>query len=288
MDFHPNAPHMRLTMQIPRFLLMAGRLLPQGIRSAVNRRLGRSITFRGVYDDWNDASRAASGYDDADLLRRVEAAALEAQANAGAWERDGVVFRTSPVPPPYCDLLERVARSRGNKLCVVDFGGGLGGTCRIVRGHLPADIDVRWHVVEQPHYVVSGRRHFEDARLNFHTSMASALKCVEPDVILMSSVLQYLEDPYTLLREVSESRAPYLVIDRHPCSGQADIITVQVVPKSIYPASYPCWVFDCGRMDEFLGHSFDRLCAWEASDPEIHGQGFRARFVGGTWRRVAK
>jgi putative methyltransferase (TIGR04325 family) len=80
--------------------------------------------------------------------------------------------------------------------------------------------------------------------LRFFDGIADCMRQLDPSVALLSAVLQYLSHPYEMLNDLMECGIRYIVIDRTPFSdGAADQITVQHVPASIYPASYPCRIF---------------------------------------------
>jgi len=62
-------------------------------------------------------------------------------------------------------------------------------------------------------------------------------------MILLSSVLPYLEKPYALLESIICRKFAYILIDRTPVlEGGQDRLTVQHVPADIYEASYPAWI----------------------------------------------
>ncbi|HET7818211.1 MAG TPA: methyltransferase, TIGR04325 family, partial [Bacteroidia bacterium] len=87
--------------------------------------------------------------------------------------------------------------------------------------------------------------HFSNQHLHFFYDIDTCLKEYSIDVLLLSSVVQYLENPYSFLNDILKKNIKYILIDRTPIqfSGK-DIITIQRVPKNIYKASYPCWVFN--------------------------------------------
>ena len=76
-----------------------------------------------------------------------------------------------------------------------------------------------WNVVEQSHYVEAGQTHIQDHQLRFYKTIEECLVENEPNVILLSSVLQYLEDPLYLIKKFSASKATCLIIDRTPFSS---------------------------------------------------------------------
>jgi putative methyltransferase (TIGR04325 family) len=75
----------------------------------------------------------------------------------------------------------------------------------------------------------------------------------KPDVLILSSVLCYLENPYEWLEHFMSFDIPYLLIDRTAfAEGQRELITVQVVPPEIYEASYPAWFLNERKLLNFL------------------------------------
>ena len=72
-------------------------------------------------------------------------------------------------------------------------------------------------------------------------------------IILLSSVLQYIEDPYKIIEKLSTVGADYLIIDRTTFyDKEEDMILIQHVPSWIYQASYPMRVFAKSKFIETL------------------------------------
>ncbi len=102
----------------------------------------------------------------------------------------------------------------GNRLSVLDFGGSLGTTYFQCRDFLSAAGPFRWSIVEQPEHVKCGREEFADGRLQFYTSIAECLTHEQPNVLLLSGVIQCLPEPYEFLADVLERRFPHVIVDR--------------------------------------------------------------------------
>lgn len=260
--------------------------IPQGVRDYLNRITGNAIEYRGVYADWESASAAVTGgYSAKALFTRLEEAALAVKRGEGVWEQDGVVYDSMPADFPLPHCLARVALVKGRKLTVLDYGGAFGSSFHQCRALLPEVSQLKWVVVEQPHIVESGRRNFQTAELQFEDNLDRCLARDEPDIVLLSSVLQYLQQPYELLARLGEAAIEYLIIDRHPCSLTTELITIQVVPPGLYSASYPSWLFDCNRVAATLGRQYELLLEWDGKDPPIYGKGIGAKFKGSFWRK---
>jgi putative methyltransferase (TIGR04325 family) len=180
------------------------------------------------------------------------------------YERDSVVFDKIEYFFPTLAALLLIASRNNNRLSVLDFGGALGSTYYQNRHQLSHLSALSWHVVEQPHFVSTGRAEFENEHLRFFPTIAESWAAQRPDVVLFSSVLQYLEDPAALLAQVAAAAPPYILVDRTPIldSGPERIV-VQTVPPVIYPASYACRMFAPGAMEAILAPSYDVVFDFE-------------------------
>jgi len=207
----------------------------------------------GEYPSWDEAMRVSTGYDSKIILEKTKAALLRVKNGEAVYERDSVTFSEVQYAWPLLACLMWVAAQSGGKLNVLDFGGSLGSTYFQNQTFLRSLVEVRWNIVEQAHYVKTGKEYFENGHLRFYESIETAVERALPNVVLLSSVLQYLERPYDLLKKLLGLRFGYIIIDRTPFwDGSTDRLCVQKVPPSIYTASYPCWIFSSKRFRENL------------------------------------
>ena len=204
----------------------------------------RSLFFEGDYPSWQSAMDVTGGYDAPAILMQVRKAISRVVSGEAVFERDSVCFDHEEYRWPTLACLLRVATENGGRLRVLDFGGSLGSFYFQHRKHFSALKQVRWSVVEQSHYVDCGRKDFQNDVLRFYATIEECMADGPVDVILCSSVLQYLENPYEILSNLVRVGVQYILIDRTPfIVGDNDRLTVQHVPPSIYPASYPAWFF---------------------------------------------
>lgn len=223
---------------------MARDWLPSVVKRKVNRLLGRVIRFEGDFASWDDARAHSDGYDAEGIHARVLAATLEVREGRAAFERDSVLFDEIEYAWPVLSGLLWAAARSGGMLNVLDMGGALGSGYFQNRRFLQALPDVRWNVVEQAHFVASGKRHIQDEKLCFYQTIEDCLEENSPNVIVLSSVLQYLQSPIEVIEKLNRVGAMCLIIDRTPFrSGSRDTLVIQKVPATVYSASYPMWIF---------------------------------------------
>lgn len=234
-------------------------------------RLARSWTsrpaFSGRYATWADARAAASGYEHPAIFEKALAAARAVRDGQAAFERDSVTFAEPAIHGPLlAGLLRSAARNQG-RLRVVDFGGGFGSAWWQHRNWLGPEMDVVWEVIEQPHFVRAGKTEFEVGPLRFHHSLDECTAKPADALILLSSVLPYLEDPHRLVADIVQRGFGHVLIDRTGFTGAGDDrLTLQRVPKSIYEATYPSWFFNRERLMRSFLSDYTLVAEWPSFD----------------------
>jgi len=207
------------------------------------------IIWDEEYPTWQEAASRCAGYDAPVILERTRQAIRKVKNGEAVFERDSVLFDKPQIPWQTLAALMWAAAQNNGRLNVLDFGGSLGSTYFQLRRFLAGLASVRWNVVEQTHVAQAGREEFQDAQLYFYDSIPQCLSETSPAVVLFSSVLQYLERPADVLAQATQSGAEFIVIDRTPVwNGDRHRLLIQRVPPEIYPASYPCWVFNETRL----------------------------------------
>jgi putative methyltransferase (TIGR04325 family) len=254
-------------------------LIPPFVMRTAMRLSGRGIRFEGNYRSWRDAQQASGGYDQEDIVRRVFEAECKVSSGEAADERDSVLFDSIQFSLPVMAALARIACMRNGSLRVLDFGGAFGGMYRQYRAFgLPEGVS--WNVVEQPEFVRLGRA-FENNELRFFTSFEEVLTGGLPDVLLLSSVMQYLEDPFGVLRKIMSTGVSHVVIDRTPFfDAEHDLLTVQRVPSVIYKASYPCWIFSRSSLLRAIEQKYRMVAAFKDSATPWQGPGVKFDLAG--------
>jgi len=216
-------------------------VVPTGVSEWAALRSKHLTQFDDSGGTWEAAKAQSSGYDANEILIKVRAGTEAVLREDAAFERDGVAFESSEYRwPVLAGLLEVAARE--GELKVLDFGGSLGSVYWQHRNFFTG-IKVSWGVVEQPEFVTAGNKLNQNS-IHFFPSVTDYLKSETPNVVLLSSVLQYLPNPEQILHELLAIPASTLILDRTPMSATvSNIPCLQVVPQHIYAGSYPAWVF---------------------------------------------
>jgi putative methyltransferase (TIGR04325 family) len=231
------------------------------------------MQWTGDYATWARACAASGGYEAPAILEKVVAATREVREGRAAGERDSVLLPEWPEDEHLRAALHLAATKAGGRLSVVDFGGSLGSSYWPRRQWLDTLPAARWAVVDQPHFVAVGRREFANEQLRFYSSIDECCREEQPNLLLLSSVLPYLDEPHAFLADAVKRGIEVIFIDRTGLVDRAaDRLTVQRVPRAIFAATIPCWFFNRERL---LAHFADgyRLVS-EHDTPDGAGSGF--------------
>lgn len=224
----------------------------------------KNYGFFGNYETWDVAVKKCAGYDSDVILNKVKTATLKVKRGEAVFERDSVVFKRPEYNFALLSNLLYVANNFKGKLRIIDFGGSLGGTYFQCRQYLSSLDNVEWSIVEQRHFIDCGKEWFSERPLDFFYTIEECLNKHYKDLVLLSSVLQYLDEPYIYLQDILKYNFPYIIVDRTPFFDFPDRITIQKVPPEIYDASYPAWFFNRDKFIDFISSKYNILAEWDS------------------------
>ncbi len=237
--------------------------------------------------NWHEAKSACSGYDDAKILEKCKNALLRVKNNEAVFERDSVLFDKIEYSWPVLSGLLLSASLNSGKLEIIDFGGSLGSCYFQNRKFLNLLPEVKWNIVEQKNFVECGKRYFEDEKLKFYYDIDSCLKENSVNAILLSSVIQYLEEPYKMLDEIISKKFEFIIFDLTGFYNQdKDVLTIQKVWPEVYEASYPCWFFSKTKFFAKILEKYDLIEEFEShfgADISIDGR-VEAKYLGAIFK----
>lgn len=129
-----------------------------------------------------------------------------------------------------------VSREPSSKLCVLDFGGGLGRDFLTLRAICPT-IELDYHIVEMESLCQRGRDlHVGEPMLTFHARIPSLV----PDLVVCHSSLQFVDDWKGKLAELASSGARSFAMIHVPAGEITAFATVQ---NNVAGSGIPCWFF---------------------------------------------
>ncbi|NOU19897.1 MAG: methyltransferase, TIGR04325 family [Bacteroidales bacterium] len=219
--------------------------------------------WHGNYSSWDKASKLCFGYNSQLILEKVRESTMMVKSGKAVYERDSFIFNEIQYSYPVLSSLMWIAAQNNGNLTVLDFGGSLGSSYYQNKLFLDHLNDVKWCIVEQPNFVKVGLEQFSDDKLKFYYTIDDCIKDNEVDVVLLSSVLQYIEKPYELLELLKVKRIPYILFDRTQFLRGDDRITIQKVNPAIYKASYPCWFFNKQKLLSFLESEYELIIEFD-------------------------
>jgi len=234
----------------------------------------------GNYQNWIEANKDCTGYDSQIIAEKVKMALLKVKNGDAIYERDSVLFDSIQYSWPLLSMLLRISFEQGGRLHLVDFGGSLGTTYYQNRDFLSIVSDLKWNIVEQQHYVNIGKVYFEDKQLKFYYSIDECLANDYCSLLLLSSVIQYLEFPFSFLENIKKNNFEYIIFDRTAFIDSSEhIITIQLVPPEIYDASYPCWYFNEVQLLDILLIEYDLIYSFPSIDKSNIDKSYFKGFV---------
>lgn len=255
------------------------KILPVSIQRFIT---GLFYGWYGNYSSWEEANNHATGYDSQLIVEKVVSSTKQVIDGKAAYEKDSVLFQKIDYSYPLLTSLLWIAAQNKGRLRVLDFGGSLGSTYfqnKEILHNLP---EIKWCIVEQSGFVKAGNEFFEDSKLRFYYSIDQCIESNEIDVILFSSVLQYIEKPYELLDEIKKTNIQYVILDRTAFINTYDRITVQKVNSNIYKASYPCWFFNKDKFINYMKSDFELMLEFDSPDRS----NIKSEFKGFLFKRI--
>jgi putative methyltransferase (TIGR04325 family) len=239
-----------------------------------SEKIGGGFYTNVPYPDWASAV-AASEYDAETHLTRVRDATRMVCDGKAVYERDSVLFERIEYSWPLTAGLMWAAARHGGELRVLDFGGSLGTTWRQNRRFLDGLKTVRWHIVELKHFVACGRKEFQTEELRFYDSIEECLKEAKVDGIVLSGVLQYMEDPYALADDICAIGLDFLLFDRLTLTEGADEFVLHCVPT--YKSKIAYHILNKSELERIVDKDYEIVERFAAQTDGPGYYGFMAR-----------
>jgi putative methyltransferase (TIGR04325 family) len=219
----------------------------------------------GNYNSWEAAQAVCKGYHSDEIFEKVKYATQYVREGKASFERDSVLFYKEEYNWNVLACLMFLASKENGRLHVSDFGGSLGSFFYQHKKFFAELKDLKWGVIEQSHFVEYG--HQELKELDFYYSVEESLQNQQPQALLLSSVLQYLDKPFEVLKQLIGYNFDYIIIDRTAfTSNDNHELSVQRVDPEIYSASYPAWFFNEGKFLNIFNPQYQVFLSFNNDD----------------------
>lgn len=258
-------------------------LLSPRTQQSIKKLIGVSslgIRLRGPFASWVQARKKSTGYDSEEILSAVLSAAQSAQGQESLFEKDGVLVGPERRSWPVTASLLFAGATLHHKFRVLDFGGSLGSTYFHVLDFLEAT-ELEWVVVEQKTYAEAGRRYFENERLIFVDDLNLGVDNSLALVALLSSSLQYVENPFGVLQSLLDLKPEFVIFDRTPFhEGADDVLMVQHVSREVYRGSYPIWILSKSKLMRYMSDGYELVTTFDSPEGTVFTRSIDATFQG--------
>lgn len=209
----------------------------------------RQFIWEGIYNQYRDVPSKGAGFESEEWIlntRQFTANALESLSS-----RPGGIPYDIPSYHSLFSLTVALLRQHRERLRVLDFGGGMG----LAFVNLLRSLDEGTPKPPIDYLVVDNDRSCRDGALLFNHMRFVQFSSTLPenlggvDIILLSGVLQFVEDYKSLLKRLAAFNAPYWLFTFVPTG---EIPTFASGQKNVPGSTIPVWFFNLGELLEIM------------------------------------
>lgn len=229
----------------------------------------RGCQFYGDYANWPDAEKDSSEALGSEFLEEIKNLQLKVKNGEAEYTRDFTLFNEPNYNWQLLVALFKAASLNNGNVGVLDFGGSFGNVYYQHR-KLLSELKIRWSIVEIPEIVSIGKKEFEDDVLIFYNSITECVKNENINIAILSGVIQVLEKPEQILKELFEEAVQIMVLDRIPIVKDregSNLLTIQKLSKKMNRARRPYWFFSKNRfLKQFSDYGYNLMAEWQGFD----------------------
>lgn len=192
--------------------------------------------WKGVYAHFDDVPVKGPGQADPEFVARCRERTMEALKSVA---ESGAIPEVTAYRRTLLPFLVSVLGSRGRRIRVLDFGGGLGNSFVQTAAAQAGAVDFEFHLVELPEICAIGRELFAgDPRVCFHEEPPNLPEGL--DVVHVSSALHYIRDWKSILERLGQYRSDYFFFSDLLAGDVPTFATAQLHYDSVVPV----WFFN--------------------------------------------
>ena len=214
-------------------------VLPPRIKTLLRASFSFVVGFTKV-DSWKKAERKSVGYESINVLTPLMQGAMQARIDIATSNSVSTRYQQVATAMFFCISESRL--QEGKPWRVLDFGGGSGDYFFQFQKFAP-NIELDWTVVETPALTEAMQCEFRDDTEKIRWVDSLEMTKDKYDLVLCSSVLQYLEKPFEVLEDLVE-KSEFLIINRIPLTDSSDhFVALQRILTRKRRGSYPAHFF---------------------------------------------
>ena len=246
-------------MQSDFFIQLIPPVITKKLRKIYNRFCG--TTFHGPIDSWLNASLATLGYQNELLIDTIMEASLKVKNGEAVFERDGILMDKIEYSWPITAHMLKIAIENDKALRVLDFGGGFGSHYYQNRDMFKALSELRWCVVEQYEVAQKAKSYFQNTELTFYEAIDQISIEDNINLALFSGVLQYIENPYSIVDQIISLGIDNILVDRtnFDCNNKADEVYIQKNRNNKIKSEYPVYLLSYSKFNSYMEEHGFRL-----------------------------
>jgi putative methyltransferase (TIGR04325 family) len=221
------------------FSLLIDWFIPSKAKNLSRALLSRLIGFTRV-DSWNTALAKSIGYESSSVVGPVIEAAR--QLRNDCQEAALATSRYHQVASGMLCCIAQYDLKKNQPIRVLDFGGGSADYFFQFEKFVP-HISFEWTVLETPALAEAMQRDLGHDHANLRWVDSFEKTSESYDVVLCSSVLQYVEKPFEVLDQLVK-KSQFLILNRLPLVDTAEhFVAVQRIVTKRKRGSYPAHFF---------------------------------------------
>lgn len=210
-------------------------------------RTRRPYIWEGIYSEYKDVPAKGAGFDSEEWISRTRQATLVALESVSR-QPNGIPYDI----PSYHSLFSltvALLKQHRERVRILDFGGGMGmAFANLLRSLGESKPPIDYLVVDNERSCGDAARFFEQMPcVQFSSTLPPDLGNV--DIILLSGVLQFVEDYQSILKKLAALNAPYWQFTFVPAG---DIPTFASGQMNVPGSTIPVWFFNLGELLEIM------------------------------------
>ncbi len=236
-------------------------LLPEPLKLGLRGILAPIIGFR-IAKNWESAVSGSSGYQSPQTINTIEGS--DPVVDEDTTKHNFLGSRYFQVASAILSGLNLEKLESDTTIRVLDIGGGLGEYFFLLHDNLP-NLKFEWLILETPALCqLAKTKHANSPGVSWTDALNDSNQTF--DIVLLSSVIQYVEKPFDLI-ETAMQKAPLLILNRLPLSTHAhNLVCIQRPGLLETKGSYPVHILSERLFMSYLSARGRIMSRWQVPE----------------------